>query len=151
MPASIRGSNDNVLNDEDDEEQQRKQNTKQAACCLVLADDGKVLAVSRRDDPNAWGMPGGKVDPGEEPMEAAARELKEETGLDATRLHQVFVKQDADGFVTYTFACEVEGQINTEESGVIRWVHPSVLTDPTVSPFTDYNVELFKRLGLPMK
>lgn len=136
----------NVLDDEEAEEQEAKQNTKQAACCLILSDDGLVLAVSRKDDPTAFGLPGGKVDPGEDAMTAAARELKEETGLIATALRPVFTRKEHDGFTSTTFATEVEGQINTPETGVIRWVTPEVLF---AGPFGEYNRRLWAHLGLP--
>lgn len=140
----------NVLDDEAAEEQKEEQSTKQAACCLIMTDDGLVLAVSRKDDPSAWGTPGGKVDPGETPEQAAARELTEETGLVAVKLTPVFSKADEHGFVTTTFACEVTGEINTPESGVIRWVHPNVLVSSETSPFADYNRAMFEELGMPI-
>lgn len=122
------------------------QNEKQAACCLILKGDGRVLAVSRRDDPTAFGMPGGKVDAGETPEQAAARELEEETGLVATSLNQVFVRKEHDGYTTTTFVARVEGEFGTDEEGVIRWVTPEVLF---AGPFGDYNKRLWKHLGLP--
>ena len=70
----------NVLEDEDAEEAAQEQGAKCAACCLILTNDGHALAVSRKNDPSAFGLPGGKVDPGETPEQAAARELQEETG-----------------------------------------------------------------------
>ena len=145
MPVGVKPST-NILDDEADEEQMAKQTEKQAACCLILSDDGKVLAVSRKDDPTAFGMPGGKVDPGEDAETAAARELQEETGLVATKLHQVFVRKETDGYTTTTFVAEVTGEIDTPESGIVRWVTPDVLF---AGPFGTYNKLLWKKLGLP--
>lgn len=136
----------NVLKDEQDDkdaEAQARQGL-QAATCLIMSDDGKVLAVSRKHDPSDFGLPGGKVDPGESPEEAAARELQEETGLTAVKLTPVFVRHDADGFTTTTFACEAEGTISTPEEGVVRWVTPDVLFQGS---FGEYNRRLFRKLG----
>ena len=51
----------------------------------VVWHQGKVILVQRRNDPNAgmWGFPGGHVELGETAMDAAVRELVEETGVSA--------------------------------------------------------------------
>jgi putative (di)nucleoside polyphosphate hydrolase len=49
---------------------------------LVTNDDGQVLAAERSDIPGAWQAPQGGLMPDEEPLEAARRELAEETGID---------------------------------------------------------------------
>lgn len=45
--------------------------------------DGRVLLIRRGKPPyrGLWGLPGGKVEPGEAPQVAAVRELLEEVGL----------------------------------------------------------------------
>lgn len=143
VPVLKRGGN--VLDDERQEEDVAKQDGPLAATVLCVAEDGKVLAVSRRDDPTAFGLPGGKVDPGESPMEAAARELYEETGLTATDLNPVFVRSEGDGYTTTTFVGKVSGNIKTDEEGVVRWVDREVLFN---GPFGEYNRKLFAKLGL---
>jgi 8-oxo-dGTP diphosphatase len=54
-----------------------------AAGAVVRDAAGRLLLVQRGKDPEAgrWTLPGGRVEPGESPAEAAAREVTEETGL----------------------------------------------------------------------
>lgn len=49
---------------------------------MVVNPDGLVFAAQRIDTPGeAWQMPQGGVEPGEEPVDAALRELEEETSI----------------------------------------------------------------------
>ncbi len=53
----------------------------------VIIKGGSVLLSQRKRGTHlagAWEFPGGKVEPGEDPREALARELHEELGVDAT-------------------------------------------------------------------
>ena len=53
-----------------------------AAGVMLLSREGKVWVGQRRDSTlQAWQMPQGGLDPGEEPLEGALRELEEETGI----------------------------------------------------------------------
>ncbi|MFI5273382.1 MAG: NUDIX domain-containing protein [Ktedonobacterales bacterium] len=55
------------------------------ATVLVVDRDGRLLLQHRGADaptsPNQWSLPGGHIEPGETPEQAARRELREETGL----------------------------------------------------------------------
>jgi len=55
---------------------------------LVMLKRGAVLMVRRAKQPFAgiWSFPGGRIEPGESPEDAARRELSEETGLSAGEL-----------------------------------------------------------------
>lgn len=81
---------------------------KLAALAVVLKDD-KLLLVKRRNEPDAglWGFPGGHVDLGETAMEAAARELREETGVVARPLRYLtnidVIVRDAAGGIQFHF------------------------------------------------
>jgi ADP-ribose pyrophosphatase len=62
-------------------------NAPEAAVALAETPDGKlVLNKEYRHPTGKWlyGCPGGRVDPGESPLEAARRELLEETGYSTT-------------------------------------------------------------------
>jgi 8-oxo-dGTP pyrophosphatase MutT (NUDIX family) len=51
---------------------------------VILNPDGKVLVVSQHG--NSWSLPKGHVDPGEDALAAAKREIHEETGISELEL-----------------------------------------------------------------
>lgn len=100
-----------------------------SACALIFNEEGKVLAVSRKDNKNDWGLPGGKVDEGETIKEALIREVKEETGLDIKIDEFIFGNlTESKAYYCYTFYCLVTGgELHTPEKikelgeGDIKW------------------------------
>jgi putative (di)nucleoside polyphosphate hydrolase len=68
--------------------------------CVGIAlfnQDGLVFTGERIDNPGEWQMPQGGMDEGESPIEAALRELKEETGTDKAdiiRVHEQKIRYD---------------------------------------------------------
>ena len=51
---------------------------------IVHTDDGQVLRLLREDPEGYWQSVTGSLEPGESPLKAALRELREETGLDGS-------------------------------------------------------------------
>jgi len=64
--------------------------------------DGDIL-LERRSDNGLWGLPGGRIEPGESLLQTALREAEEETGLtiDVTRLLGVYSGPE-DRIVAYS-------------------------------------------------
>lgn len=53
---------------------------------VICGDSGLVLAFERIDAPGAWQLPQGGLEPEEEPLDGAYREVEEETGLPPSAL-----------------------------------------------------------------
>src|SRR4051812_16818528 len=54
---------------------------KQACVMLILNKEGLILAISRRNNPSKFGLPGGKCEENEQLFKAAVRETLEETSV----------------------------------------------------------------------
>lgn len=65
------------------------------AVCVIERSDGSILFV-RQSYRKRWGTPGGLLKRGEEPIEAARREVREEVGLDIELDGEPAVVVDAD-------------------------------------------------------
>jgi 8-oxo-dGTP diphosphatase len=80
---------------------------------LIIGDDRRVLITQRRADqalPLQWEFPGGKVEPGEAPVAALVRELREELGVEVTvgRIWDVlFHAYPAFDLVMLVYACRL--------------------------------------------
>src|SRR5437868_12667488 len=69
---------------------------------VVIRGPGETILLEKRRDCGWWGLPGGKVEPGESLVDAAVREVREETGLAVEVTHLIGVYSEPCGrIVTY--------------------------------------------------
>jgi putative (di)nucleoside polyphosphate hydrolase len=88
---------------------------------VVLTDgQGRVFAGQRADmDTPAWQMPQGGIDKGETPVEAAYRELREETGV---RKRHVTVLGETAEWLPYDLPAEVLPYRGKYRGQTQKWV-----------------------------
>tara|TARA_R110000824_G_scaffold206188_1_gene391207 strand:- start:2091 stop:2489 length:399 start_codon:yes stop_codon:yes gene_type:complete len=106
------------------------------AAVLVRNSEGHILLLKRspqsRFAPDKWGLPGGKIEKGETPLEAAVRETKEETQLVVRDVIPLGVINDVvEAFFTDHYDGNVE--IDFEHSDW-KWVVPSELNNYDLAP-----------------
>ncbi|MBA2390762.1 MAG: NUDIX domain-containing protein [Geodermatophilaceae bacterium] len=99
---------------------------------VIVNADGRVL-LALRDRPPIWNLPGGSVEPGETPWDAAIREVREEVGLEIAveRLSGVY-DRSPEGDPVLGFICRVlAGEPTTSAEAVrIGWFDPTGLPSP---------------------
>jgi len=100
---------------------------------------GMLLLIQRKNDPfkGKWALPGGFVDINEKLEEAAARELKEETGVGGLDLKQfyVFDAMDRDprdrtiSVVHYSFTNDILPVKGSDDARDAKWFPLNELPD----------------------
>jgi 8-oxo-dGTP diphosphatase len=100
----------------------------------VVLQHGRVLAA-RRTRPaelrGFWELPGGKVEPGEEPGAAVVREVREELGCEVRVTGRLAGEQPIGGGRTLQVWCVeiVTGEPVPHEHDAVRWLGPEELDD----------------------
>lgn len=87
----------------------------------LLVRDGRVLAA-RRARPAGWEFPGGKVDPGESPEAAIARECREELGVMVQVDARLAIGADAQIVLQLWRVELVDGEPVDRDHEELRWV-----------------------------
>jgi putative (di)nucleoside polyphosphate hydrolase len=98
---------------------------------IVVNADGQIMAFERGDLPGEWQLPQGGIDEGETPVEAAWRELEEETGLGSKEVELV---DEFPEWTAYTYPAGVRN--NGRLGQAQRWFTFRV-SDKDVEPRPD--------------
>jgi 8-oxo-dGTP diphosphatase len=120
---------------------------------IVINDNNEIL-LQLRNDLKIWGLPGGLIEPGEEPAEAVMREVYEETNVQVLPKRIVAVLAGHDHLITYpnddqvavmstVFLCHpISGQprVNDGESLDVRYFPLDALPD-NLLPIHRFRIE----------
>lgn len=111
---------------------------------VILWQDKKVLLGKRLSEHgrNEWSFPGGHVEFGEAPEQAAIREVKEETALEVAQLSKFSFTSDVHDngkhYITLFFIAKAwSGDMINLEPGKCsewRWFDPKKLPEPLFKP-----------------
>ncbi|MEI7919234.1 MAG: NUDIX hydrolase [bacterium] len=120
--------------------------------CFVEHND-EILLLLRQDhkpEPNTYGVPAGKVDEGETPIQAIEREVREETGIkltDPTHFEKLYVKYPDYDFTYHIFHKRFDQEptitINPNEHKGHKRIHPKKALELDLIEDEDACIKLF--------
>lgn len=113
-----------------------------AGATVVILKDNKIL-LNLRSDTNTWGIPGGALELGETLEETAARELKEETNLEADSFTLLNVFSGKDFYFKYPNGDELY-------SVVALYLADGITGEMRITDKESYELKYFDKNELPM-
>ena len=125
------------------------------AAAILIRPDGAVLLAQRpagKVYPGYWEFPGGKLEPGEAPAEALARELHEELGVDiehpAPWITRVYTYPHGTVRLHFFRVRRWYGEPHGREGQAFSWQR---VGSPAVAPMLPANAPVFRALALPVE
>lgn len=115
---------------------------RQKYAVIIAKHEGKLLWC-RHKDRDTWEVPGGHIEPGETAIEAAARELQEETGATDFTIapvcwYRLHFNDGGLGSISLLCAAEVHamGELHSEIAEICTFEGvPTDLTYPDIQPY----------------
>lgn len=127
----------------------------EVAAAVITRPDGSFLLGQRAPGtfyPGYWEFPGGKVEPGETPRDALARELREELGIEVTCawpwLTREHCYEHAHVRLHFFEVPAWSGTVNDHIHAALSWQRADTLT---VGPMLPANGPILKALRLPRR
>ncbi|MHA6197288.1 NUDIX domain-containing protein [Pseudomonas wadenswilerensis] len=101
---------------------------------IICLRSGKVLLVRKKG--GKWNFPGGTIEDGEQPVQAAARELKEETRLNCAGLLLLCTLEVGDivHYIFTTHCDDLTDAIADNEIAACKWVKREQLNADLLTP-----------------
>lgn len=124
-----------------------------------LKKDGRIL-VGQRPENNSlaglWEFPGGKIELGESPEEALARELSEELGIEANigelKLSVTHSYNDVGIVILFYEVLFWKGEPKAKHHLMVEWIYPEELRERSIPEANKKVLEkIFKVLGVPWR
>ncbi len=112
-----------------------------AGATVVVLKDNKIL-LNLRADTNTWGIPGGAIELGETLEQTAARELKEETNLEAESFTLLNVFSGKDFYFEYPNGDKLY-------SVVVLYLADGVKGEVKITDGESFELKYFGRKELP--
>lgn len=108
-------------------------------CFVFHGDDLLLILRGHAPDAGYWNAIGGKINRGEDPLEAAQRELEEEAGihpeLDFRGVATVVVRSTGELWSIFLFSASVNDRaVVPSDEGPLRWVSPHEIGTLRVFP-----------------
>ncbi|GAA5197693.1 NUDIX domain-containing protein [Microbacterium jejuense] len=119
-----------------------------AVSAVIRDAQGRILLARSQGD-EQWALVGGGLEPGEEPIAAIAREIREELGVEATvgriigvyggeRMFITYPNGDRCAYVTAAYECRLDSDsltLEKDELAAVAWFAPEAVSELNVQPY----------------
>jgi 8-oxo-dGTP diphosphatase len=119
---------------------------------------GNQILVGQRPENNSlagqWEFPGGKIESGEAPERALARELSEELGIEADigelKFSCTHSYGDVNILILFYEVLYWKGEVKAKHHLMLEWIHPEELADRNIPEANRKMLDrIFRALGVP--